>query len=197
MVTAAVIAAAYLALSMVLAPISFGLVQMRLAEALTVLAALTPAAVPGLFLGCALANILNPASLGPIDWIGGSLTTLAAALLTRVLVRGLPPLSSARLFGDRAGSSRLKSVPVPDPSVSTACWPLGRLIWAISPAVWLNALVVGSYLPFLILRPPVTVWVVFGSIATVLLGQAGAVYLAGLPLLYALRHAVPQIGDQR
>lgn len=51
-VTAALIAAMYTALTVAVAPLSYGLVQCRLSEALTVLAAFTPAAVPGLTVGC-------------------------------------------------------------------------------------------------------------------------------------------------
>lgn len=48
---AAVIAAIYALLTIVLAPISYGAVQVRISEALTVLPFFTPAAVPGLFVG--------------------------------------------------------------------------------------------------------------------------------------------------
>ena len=57
---AAVIAAIYALLTIVLAPISYGAVQVRISEALTVLPFFTPAAVPGLFVGCIAANIMSP-----------------------------------------------------------------------------------------------------------------------------------------
>ncbi len=79
---AAVIAAAYVVLTLPFAQFAFGMIQFRLAEALTVLAAMTPAAIPGLFLGCLLANTLNPMSLGPVDIILGSLATLISAVVT-------------------------------------------------------------------------------------------------------------------
>ena len=60
-----------------------GQIQIRLSEALTVLPFFTPAAVPGLFIGCLLANLLTGAA--PLDVIFGSLTTLVAALLTYLL----------------------------------------------------------------------------------------------------------------
>ena len=56
---AAVIAAIYCALTLLLRPISYGEVQLRVSEALTILPVLTPAAVPGLFIGCLLANLLG------------------------------------------------------------------------------------------------------------------------------------------
>ncbi|MBE7025868.1 MAG: QueT transporter family protein [Ruminococcaceae bacterium] len=73
------IAAVYAVLTLVLAPISMGAVQCRISEALTILPLFTPVAIPGLFIGCLLANVF----LGSIyDIIFGSLTTLAAAYLT-------------------------------------------------------------------------------------------------------------------
>ncbi len=58
-------------------------VQFRIAEAMTVLAFFTPAAIPGLTVGCVLANILG--GLGPIDMIFGSFATLLAVISMRAL----------------------------------------------------------------------------------------------------------------
>ncbi len=80
-VRAGVIASVYVGLTYALAPISFGQVQLRVAEALTVLPILYPEAVPALFIGCLLANLMGP--YGIIDIVLGSLTTLLAATLTR------------------------------------------------------------------------------------------------------------------
>jgi uncharacterized membrane protein len=80
MVQAALIAALYVVVTISFAPISSGLFQLRFSEALTVLPALVPAAIPGLFIGCLLGNFLVGASL--VDIIFGSLTTLAAAYLS-------------------------------------------------------------------------------------------------------------------
>ncbi|MGI6036524.1 MAG: QueT transporter family protein [Limnochordia bacterium] len=77
----ALIAAVYVILVWIFAPISFGLVQFRIAEALTVLPILMPEAVLGLFVGAMLSNILG--GLGPWDIFGGSGVTLLAAYLTR------------------------------------------------------------------------------------------------------------------
>jgi len=81
-VRAGVIAAVYVGLTYALAPISFGQLQFRVAEALTVLPILYPEAVPALFVGCLLANIIGP--YGILDIVLGSLTTLLAAVLTRM-----------------------------------------------------------------------------------------------------------------
>lgn len=77
LIQSAVIAAIYTVLTLVLAPFSYGVMQIRVSEALTVLPFFTPAAVPGLFVGCLLANLIGPYGLA--DIVGGSLTTLIAA----------------------------------------------------------------------------------------------------------------------
>ncbi len=77
---AAVIAALYVVLCEIFAPISFKEVQLRIAEALTILPFFTPAAIPGLFVGCLLGNLLAGAI--PLDIVCGSLATLAGALGT-------------------------------------------------------------------------------------------------------------------
>ena len=79
----AAVAALYVVLTLIFAPISFGSVQFRIAEILTILPLLTPAAVPGLFVGCLLGNILG----GAIIWdiVFGSLATLIGAALGYLL----------------------------------------------------------------------------------------------------------------
>ncbi|MDR0325662.1 MAG: QueT transporter family protein [Oscillospiraceae bacterium] len=76
-----IIAAMYIALVMVTIPTSFGLMQFRAAEALTLLPFLFPEAIPGLFIGCLLSNMIF-SDLGPPDWIFGSFATLSAAIVT-------------------------------------------------------------------------------------------------------------------
>ena len=63
LVHAALIAAVYIVLIMVFRPISFGPIQFRIAEALCVLPYFTPAAIPGLFIGCLISNLLGGAML--------------------------------------------------------------------------------------------------------------------------------------
>ncbi len=81
-VQGALIAAIYAALTYAVAPLSFGATQFRISEALTVLPVFTPAAIPGLSIGCIIANIGSP--YGPIDIVLGSLATVLAALMTRL-----------------------------------------------------------------------------------------------------------------
>ena len=97
MVHAATIAAIYTVLTMVFAPISFGPIQFRISEALCILPFFTPAAVPGLFLGCFLSNLLCGSAI--LDVIFGSIATLIGALGSYVLRRNkwavcLPPIVS-------------------------------------------------------------------------------------------------------
>ena len=86
MTQAAMIAAIYVVLTYVFAPFSFGEVQIRIAEALTILPVFTPAAIPGLFVGCIVGNIL------------GSIATLIGAFFTYQLrnknrfLAPLPPI---------------------------------------------------------------------------------------------------------
>jgi uncharacterized membrane protein len=97
MAQAAVIAALYTVLTYVAAALNlaYGPVQFRFSEALTVLPVFTPAAIPGLAIGCLLSNLMSP--LGLVDWICGPLATLLAALCTwwlrHVCVKDLPLLS--------------------------------------------------------------------------------------------------------
>ena len=79
-VQAALIAAIYVVLTLVFKPISFDFIQVRIAEALTILPMFLPAAVPGLFLGCLIANFFGGAVLW--DVIFGSLATLVGAFFS-------------------------------------------------------------------------------------------------------------------
>lgn len=94
---AGLIGGMYAALCLVFAPISYGAIQVRVAEMLTILPAFTPAAIPGLAIGCLIANLLAGGAAGGWDWLFGTLATLAAAWATRALrgvtVKGLPVLS--------------------------------------------------------------------------------------------------------
>lgn len=71
------------------------MIQMRMSEALCVLAFFTPAAVPGLSLGCLLFNLTFAQTL-PLDWVVGTLATFIAAeamwLLRNVKVKNIPLL---------------------------------------------------------------------------------------------------------
>ena len=76
----AMIAALYAALTLLLAPISYGAIQCRISEAMTLLPILLPQAIPGLVIGCLVANLLSPVAIW--DVVFGTLATLIAALGT-------------------------------------------------------------------------------------------------------------------
>jgi len=88
------IAALYAALTVALSPLSFGPIQFRVAEALTLLPFFMPEAIPGLFIGCFLSNIAG--GFGLIDIVIGSAATLAAAWLTykmpNIWLAAVPPV---------------------------------------------------------------------------------------------------------
>lgn len=75
-----VLAAVYTVLTVALAPISYGFIQFRISEAMTILPYLTPLAIPALFIGAFFANWWS--LLGVVDVVFGSLASLIAAYLT-------------------------------------------------------------------------------------------------------------------
>lgn len=94
---AAVIAALYVVLTYVFSAFASGVIQVRVSEALTILPAFTPAAIPGLVIGCLLSNTLTGCVL--LDIIFGSIATLIGALGSYALRRHtwlvpIPPIVS-------------------------------------------------------------------------------------------------------
>ena len=102
MAQAAMIAAIYVVVTLVVAPFAYGEVQVRISEALTILPVFTPAAVPGVFLGCLIRNMLGGCILP--DIIFGRLATLFGAVFTRTLrnkskyLAPLPPIIANMLI---------------------------------------------------------------------------------------------------
>lgn len=144
---AALIAALYVALCFIFKPISYGPVQFRLSEIFCVLPIFLPEAVYGLFIGCFLSNLLGGASIALLDTVFGSLTTLVAAYLTRLIFK--------------------KS---------------GKMFLSLLPPVILNALIVGTYVPFLYptQSDASSLFLICYSIITVFIGEAAVIYLIGL-----------------
>lgn len=151
-----VIAALYTALTLVIAPFSFGEIQCRVSEALTILPVFTPVAIPGLVLGCFLSNLIGLSMganvAGAWDLLLGTGATLLAALFSywfrKVTLRG---------------------------------WPWLSLI----PPVFFNALIVGGELAFaLVPKAPWDTFPLFA--AQVGLGEAIAVFVGGSLLYVAL-----------
>lgn len=158
--TSAAVAALYVLFTLPFAQFAFGPLQFRLAEIMVILPIVTPAAIPGLTIGCFLANLTNTNNLGVIDIVFGSLATLIAALLTRLIAR--------------------KCVRLPQTP---------RDLLAIFPPVAVNALIVGTYLSFLLntTGDKVTLAVIAVNVLYVGLSEAVVVYALGYPFLILLR----------
>ena len=93
----AVIAALYVALTLVsnFLGLANGAIQLRISEAMTILPVFMPSAIPGLFIGCLISNLITDGVL--LNIIGGSLATLIGAIGTRLLRKNytlatLPPI---------------------------------------------------------------------------------------------------------
>ncbi len=137
---AAAIAAIYVVLTLIFAPISYGEVQVRISEALTILPFFTPAAIPGLFIGCLIANFLGGSII--LDVIFGSIATLIGAAGTYLLrnnrwLAPLPPIISNTIIVPlvlRFGYG----VPLPIPMLMLfiaigeiiSCYVLGEIVLA-------------------------------------------------------------------
>ena len=134
----AIIAAAYAALTLIFAPISFREVQVRVSEALTLLPMLMPEAVPALFVGCLLSNLLGGSTV--LDIVFGSLATLGAAMCTRRLRRNrplaaaMPVLVNGVIVGAVVHYAYSPALPLPLCMLSVAageavaCFVLGPLL---------------------------------------------------------------------
>ena len=103
LVQAAMIAALYVVLTFIANELGLAsqAVQLRFSEALTILPYFTPAAIPGLFIGCLLSNVLTGLALP--DIVFGSIATLIGAVFTRKLRRykwlaPIPPITANTLI---------------------------------------------------------------------------------------------------
>lgn len=157
LVKIALIAALYSVVSLVLAPFSFGNIQVRVAEGLTLLPLISPLAIFGLALGCFITNFVGVMMginiLGMMDVFIGTFATLLAAILTyrlrNITVKGFPFLSS------------------------------------FMPIV-INAIIIGAELAY-VFAPEFTFTYFAIFALEVGLGQTIAVYVIGLPILNALK----------
>ncbi|MBR5485712.1 MAG: QueT transporter family protein [Oscillospiraceae bacterium] len=153
---AALIAAMYTALTLFFAPMSFGSVQVRVSEALTLLAVFSPTAVWGVTMGCFLSNLVGVMMgtniLGVLDVFFGTAATLLAAVLSR-----------------RWGNVRTCGLPV---------------LSALPPIV-LNGVVVGGELTWLMAGRLVPEVFIFNALS-VAAGEAVSCLIFGLVLVYAL-----------
>ena len=127
-----IIAALYAGLTILLQAFSFGAVQVRVSEAMTLLPLLTPAAIPGLAIGCFIANLICSTWQ---DWVFGTMATLIAAILTRklrknvYLAASMPVLANALIIGPMLywmyGGSWLLNILTVGVGEAIACFLLG------------------------------------------------------------------------
>lgn len=121
-VQAAIIAAVYATLTIILMPFSYGVMQIRVSEALTILPFFTPAAIPGLFAGCLVSNMVGPYGLP--DMIFGSGATLVAAVGSYYLRKRpfLVPLPPVIANGIMIGGMLRYAYAVPMPLIACILW---------------------------------------------------------------------------
>jgi len=162
---AGVIAAVYGALTFLViqfgSTLSYGIVQFRVSEALTVVALLTPAAMPGLLIGSALANLSSVAAfgaLGVLDVVFGSVATLAGAMWSWRFRRNTPlALLGPVLFNAlivpaylpvMLGASGLTTIPLLGITSSSA-WPVLYLAGVLGVGLGQAVVVYGLGWPLL------------------------------------------------
>ena len=151
---AGVVAAAYAALTLLLAPISFSNVQFRVSEVLCILPWFFPCTAQGLFIGCIVANLLNPMGVSVFDVVFGSLATLLAGLCTAALGRK---------------------------SRSMASSVLGCLMPVLFNAVIVGAVLTWAYRLFMVPDSALLSYAV--NAALVGLGELVVLFVLGLPLM--------------
>lgn len=176
-IIAAVYAAASLLCMLVLQGLAWGPIQLRLSEALCVVAVMVAPAVPGLTVGCIIANLVNTAItgmgiLGILDVVFGSLATLLGALW-------------ARRFADRPKLA-LAGFVIFNAVIISAYLPILLQGYGFYTIPFTTISLDGAY-PLMFL---------FGVIATGI-GEAIVVYGLGLPLLAAVQHLLDEDAFKR
>lgn len=166
---AAVYAAATLVALLALQGLAWGPVQFRISEAVCVLALLTPNAIPGLTIGCALANLIALAingtgALGLLDVVFGSLATCLGALWCWKM-RGNPKIA---VLGPVIANALIVPAYLPLLLQGMGFYTIPFTTIALD----------GAYIPMYL----------FGLVATGI-GEALVVYVLGLPLLAALKRS--------
>lgn len=129
-----IIAALYVVLTVVSAlfGLASGVIQVRISEALCVLPMFTPAAIPGLAIGCFIANLVSGGVI--LDAVFGSLATLVGALIAYLLGKCI-----------KGKIARLALVPLPNVAANMVVIPwVLRLVYGESGAIWYFALTVGA-----------------------------------------------------
>ena len=159
---AGVIAALYTVLTYVIAPLAFGPIQIRPAEALCILPLFFIEAIPALYIGCMLSNLTSPFFV--YDVLLGSLATLLAAIVTYMVGRFFKK-SFPKLFLGGLAPVLFNTLIIP--LIIVFLMPNGAEGYSsIATAYWMTAL-------------------------SILLSEATVVYGLGTPLYFALQNFKP------
>ena len=146
-----IVAALYVIFTAPFASIAYGPIQVRIAEVMAVLPIFSKGMIPGVTLGCFIANLINPGNFGPVDIICGTLATLIAGILSYIIGKKNKGLG-------------------------------------LIPPVVVNGLIVGGYLPFLLVDAgsSVTFEAVVISMLSVAASEAVLLIVLGIPLVIIL-----------
>lgn len=203
---AAVIAAVYSVLTILLAPLSYGPVQIRFSEALTILPLLFPEAVIGVTVGCLIANIFNGMWT---DMVFGTLATFTAAVLTYLIGKAFKLSAPVKKFNDAGeyNTAAGGSLPLAPTPFQSAKKRTAGVFLAALPPVLVNALVV-PFIIFMYIQDDMANINIFTDnnillyllgFCSIFIGQAIAVYGVGIPLYYGVKkiyHSIPADGKQ-
>lgn len=192
-IRAAVIAAVYSVVTIFIGFLSYGPVQIRFAEALTLLPVLFPEAIAGVAIGCLISNIFSPFGFLWADTVFGTLATLCAAVLTYYIGRLLRLNVSKRSASPNGGPGQKADVKEKKAGV----------LLAALPPVLINAIVI----PFVIFQyisgdmAKINIFTENGILlyllgfVSVFIGQAIAVYGIGVPFYYGVRKSMKMYGN--
>ena len=166
---AAIIAALYSAVTIFVGFLSYGPVQIRFAEALTLLPLLFPEAVIGVTIGCLISNIFSPFGFMWADTVFGTLATFTAAVMTYYI---------GRLFKNKEKKGGVFLAALPPVLVNAIVIPFVIFAYIEADMAGINIFTSSRVLLYLL------------GFTSVLIGQTIAVYGIGVPLALGIKKAM-------
>lgn len=146
----------------------YAAVQFRIAEALAVLCCFTPAAIPGMVIGCVVSNFFSP--VGAWDIVIGSFATLLASVVTWLMSRSLRTMEHSASEAAKDKKLSLRKLLV--------------VLLVPLPTILFNAFIVGAEITLVYPAEGEAFWTAYGANAlSVGLGEAAVLYVLGVPLL--------------
>lgn len=164
-VRAAHIAALYFALTVLLAPISYGVVQFRISEALCILPLLMPEAAIGVAIGCLCANVYGG---NPLDIIVGTACT-AVSCLIQLVIRKYVKKDVAKCYGPQKLDKLMGCI--------------SKIILGVLPHIIINSV----FVPMVILGAEELKTAYIAAMLSVALGEAVVLCVLGVPLYFAVK----------